>query len=490
MARTIEIARCPGLDDFAAVASLARAVEELRTDAARLAPRLEGRTVWMVSSTAQGGGVAEMLPTIVSLLRELGVAVQWAVMETDRPGFFSLTKRLHDLVHGEGDPRLGPADRALYEEVSRENADALRPLLGRGDVLVVHDPQPLGTGALLKADLGLPAVWRCHIGLDEQTPATRAAWSFLEPYATAYDHSVFTAPEYIPPYLAGRASLIQPGVDPLSHKNRDLSPQKLVGVLVDSALLTPYGPVLAPPFPEPALRLQADGRFAPATEPDDIGLLFRPIVTQVSRWDRLKGFRPLLDAFVELKRGRMGTPPDAGDRHRRAVEIVRLVLAGPDPASIQDDPAAGEVLDGLRAAYLELEPEVRRDVVLLALPMGSRKHNALMVNALQRASTVVVQNSLREGFGLTATEAMWKGVPVLATHASGLRHQIRDGLEGRLVRDPGDPREVAEALSRMLAEPAALDRRARLAQRRVHDEFLIFTQLRRWLSLLAERFGS
>jgi trehalose synthase len=489
MARTIEIGRCPGLQDYAGVAHLARAVEELKAEAERLTPRLQGRTVWMVSSTARGGGVAEMLPTLVSLLRELGVAVQWVVMEAEQPEFFPLTKRLHNLIHGEGDPEIGSDARALYDEVSRENAANLRPLLRPEDILVVHDPQPLGTGALLKEDLGLPAIWRCHIGLDEQTPATRAAWSFLEPYATAYDHSVFTAPEYIPPYLAGRATIIHPGVDPLSHKNRDLSLQKLVGVLVDSALLTPYGPVLAPPFPEPARRLQTDGSFAPATKPEDIGLLFRPIITQVSRWDRLKGFRPLLDGFAELKRGGRSEPPDADARYRRSVEIVRLVLAGPDPGSIQDDPEAGEVLDELRAAYLELEPELQRDVVLLALPMASRKHNALMVNALQRSSTIVVQNSLREGFGLTATEAMWKGIAVLGTHACGLRLQIRDGLDGRLVSNPGDPEELADVLSEILADPIARDKNAQTAQRRVHDDFLIFVQLRRWLSVLAERAG-
>jgi trehalose synthase len=486
MVRIIEIEPHQSLTDYAEVANLAHAVKELRAEAERLIPGLKDRTVWMINSTALGGGVAEMLPPMVFLLRELGVRVEWAVMETDRAEFFPLTKRLHNLVHGEGDPELRSVDRSLYDAVSRENAESLRPLLRPEDILVVHDPQPLGMGALLSADLGLRAIWRCHIGLDEQTPATRAAWNFLEPYATAYDHSIFTASEYIPPFLAGRASIIQPGVDPLSHKNRDLSLHRLVGVLVDSALLNAYGPVLTPPFPDPARRFQTDGSFAPATEPEDIGLLFRPIITQVSRWDRLKGFRPLLDAFARLKRDSGSAPREGDPRHRRSLEIVRLVLAGPDPRSIQDDPEAGQVLEDLCSAYLALEPELQQDVVLLTLPMANRKHNALMVNALQRSSTIVVQNSLREGFGLTATEAMWKRIPVLGTHACGLRQQIRDGLDGRLVSDPENPDELAEVLNRMLADPVARDRWARQAQRRVHDEFLIFSQLRRWLDVLSD----
>ena len=162
------------------------------------------------------------------------------------------------------------------------------------------------------------------------------------------------------------------------------------------------------------------------------------------------------------------------------------MLAGPDPDSVQDDPEAGEVLEDLRTAYRELEPELQRDVVILALPMVSRRQNALMVNALQRSSTIVVQNSLREGFGLTATEAMWKGTAVLGSRACGLRQQIRDGLDGRLVSNPEDPAELAEVLSEMLASPRDRDRWAQEAQLRVHDEFLIFVQLRRWLAVLAE----
>lgn len=473
------------LADYAAVASLAPAVAELRVEAERLVPRLKERTVWMVNSTAQGGGVAEMLPTQIALLRELGVDTRWLVIETADPRFFPLTKRIHNLIHGEGDPELTAADRAVYDAVSRENATLLRREIREGDILIVHDPQPLGAGALLRQELDILAVWRCHIGLDEQLPATRAAWRFLEPYATVYDRAVFSAPEYIPSYLAGRSTVIHPAIDPLSHKNRDLSIHKLVGILCNAGLTEPLAPVITPPFDDLAQRLQADGSWAPATQPEDLGLLFRPIITQISRWDRLKGFAPLLHGFVKLKReyaGRSGLE----ERHARTLENVRLVLAGPEPAAVQDDPEAREVLEEIRGLYLALDPALQREVAVLTLPMASRKHNALMVNALQRCSTIVVQNSLREGFGLTATEAMWKGVPVLGTHAVGLRRQIRDGLDGRLVTDPEDADELARTLDEMLADEKARDAWGRSAAHRVYHEFLIFTQLRHWLETLAE----
>ncbi|MEE8278026.1 MAG: glycosyltransferase, partial [Thermoanaerobaculia bacterium] len=381
--------------------------------------------------------------------------------------------------HGSGEPRLSLEDRSLYEAVSRENADALRDMLQGDDLLVIHDPQPLGTGALLKQELGLPSIWRCHIGLHEILPATREAWRFLKPYATVYDHAVFSVPNYIPSYLDGRASVIHPAIDPLSPKNRELSPHELTGILCNASLAIEHAPVLTPPCARPAKRLQGDGRWVSASEHGEIGLLYRPIVAQISRWDRLKGFVPLLEAFVILKSRRDGDLPS---QHRRRLEIVRLVLAGPDPSSVADDPEALEVLEELSQRYCEMAPELQQDVALLTLPMASPKENALMVNAIQRCATVVVQNSLQEAFGLTVTEAMWKRTAVVASSACGLRHQIRDRIDGRLVSDPEDPEELASVLDEVLADPAGRETLARSAQRRVHHDFLIFSQLGAWLA--------
>jgi trehalose synthase len=168
----------------------------------------------------------------------------------------------------------------------------------------------------------------------------------------------------------------------------------------------------------------------------------------------------------------------------RQVAITRLVLAGPEPGAIQDDPEAQEVLQEITARYMKLPRELQEDIAVLTLPMASRKENALMVNALQRCSTVVVQNSLCEGFGLTATEAMWKRVPVLGTQACGMRVQIRNGIDGILTEDPENPEEIADHLKSMLADPVARGTWARNAQRSVHERFLVFVQVAKWLRRL------
>lgn len=476
------IPAAPSLEAYERLVHVSRAVEALLDEARTYVPRLAGRTVWMVSSTARGGGVAEMMPRVVALLRELGVATEWAVLTPAQRSFFELTKRLHNLIHGAGDPRLGPEDRALYEAVSRECAEELRAKVGPQDLLVVHDPQPLGAGALLARALGVPAVWRCHIGLEEDSPVARAAWSFLEPHAEPYRVAVFSAQEYVPGFLRSRARVMEPSIDPLAHKNRELHPHHLMGVLCSAGLARAAHPVVMPPFRAPVLRLRGDGQFAPATDGAELGLLYRPVVTQISRWDRLKGFKPLLDGFRALKARRGRTP---ASQQRTLLDALRLVLAGPDPGSIQDDPEARETLDELAAAYRALPADEQEDVAILALPLDSVEENALVVNALQRCSTVVVQNSLREGFGLTATEAMWKAIPVMGTSAWGLRRQIRDGVDGRLVADPTDPEEIARTLDEMLASPARCVEWGHHGQRRVHDWFLVFRQVQRWLEVLA-----
>jgi trehalose synthase len=487
MAQVVEPGTRLTLDDYAADANLAAAVAALRRVAGRADELLTGRTVWMVNSTAAGGGVAELLPAQIAMLRELGVDARWAVIESDRPDFFALTKTLHNMIHGtEPSAPLGPRDRELYEAVSRDNAEALEQLVGPRDLVVIHDPQPLGAGAMLKASLGVCAIWRCHIGIEHRSEVATQAWEFLRPYAEAYDRCVFTAREYVPGYVQRRATIIHPTIDPLSHKNRGLSLHKLVGVLADSALTVARWPLISPPFENLARRLQPDGNFAAATEPEDIGLIARPVITQVSRWDRLKGFAPLLAAFRQLKLGRERQGA-RDDRHRLRLETVRLVLAGPAAEGVSDDPEALEVLDELRARYLELEPEVQRDVAILNLPMRRRKENALMVNALQRCSDIVVQNSLREGFGLTVAEAMWKRIPVLGSaKAFGVRKQVRDGIDGRLVDDPEDADALALLMHEMLADSDELEELGRSAQRRVYDEFLVFSELERWLDLLVE----
>jgi trehalose synthase len=487
MIESVEIKDPVALDEYCAKVDLSATVQSMREVATSLLRRLRGRKVWMVNSTANGGGVAEMLPQLVTILCELGLPTEWVVMGSNEPEFFVLTKRLHNMIHGQGNGQLGERERALYEAVSRENARDLKGRIGPRDILVIHDPQPLGMGALLKQELDIPMIFRCHIGLDEDLPATRSAWEFLKPFASAYDYAVFSAPEYIPDFLAGRSGIIHPALDPLSYKNRDLSPQQLTGILCNARLLPTHHPVVPLTFPDSAKRLRGDGTFAPADCDGGIGLLFRPIISQVSRWDRLKGFKPLLDAFVTLKRLRPRNSDEFSDRHRHRLGILRLVLAGPDPEAVADDPEGQEVLAELIDAYRALPGSLQDDIALISLPMASRRDNALMVNALQRCSTVIVQNSLREGFGLTVTEGMWKALGMIGSRACGIRQQIRNGIEGRLIDDPEDSDEIAETLNEMLEDVPARNRMSQNARRRVHEDFLIFTQVRRWLEVLAEQ---
>lgn len=490
----VDVPPRPALGDYEAVAHLAPAVEALREYAARLVPRVGDRTVWMVNSTAQGGGVAEMLPSLVSLLNELGVRTRWFVIESHEEEFFRLTKRIHNMIHGEpGGPLEDNGHRRLFEGVNALNARSLVPLLRDGDIVAVHDPQPMPLAGMLRSQRDVRTIWRCHIGLDERNDATRAAWRFLEPYAVDYNQAVFSAEEYVPSFLRGRSRVIYPAIDPLSNKNRELNLHSVVGVLANSALAVSPGPVVQQSFPHIAQRLEPSGDWLPAVLPEDVGLLIRPIVTQISRWDRLKGWLPLLEGFARLKR-RVHRGEDEGHRppeERRRLDLVRLVLAGPDPAAIEDDPEGLEVIEELKAHYLSLDPTIQDDVAIIALPMQFPDQNALMVNALQRASSVIVQNSLREGFGLTVSEAMWKRVPVLTNRqAVGPRQQVRDGLDGRLIDDPEDPDEIADALDEMLNDREARSCWGRNAQRRAHDEFMVFSQLAAWLDLLACEPGS
>ncbi|MDJ0836190.1 MAG: glycosyltransferase [Acidobacteriota bacterium] len=471
------------LADYEQYAQFTVKVRELKQVAAAHVPHLTGRRVWMVNSTSRGGGVAEMMPRLITIFRELGVDARWAVIGADSQDFFGFTKNLHNLIHGAGTATITERDREAYVAVNRENFESFRKLLAPNDVVVIHDPQPMGMGAMIKKTLGNPTVWRCHIGLDDHTEETRTAWYFLEHFANAYDHGVFTAPEYIPSFFAGKASIIHPAIDPTDHKNRSLAVHKISGILHNAELLSTVQPVLTEAFEDPALRLQPDGSYLPANQPEQIGLLYRPIITQISRWDKLKGFQPLLEGFARMKRD-ITTYANGDERHKRRLEIMRLVLAGPDPGSIQDDPEGLETLGQIEATYRALPPEIQRDIAVLTLPMKSRKINALIVNALQRCATVVVQNSLQEGFGLTATEAMWKAKPVLVSKACGLRQQVRDGLEGQILRRPKHPEFLALALNSMMQKPWQRGEEGRNAQRRVFDAFLIFTQVARWLEVL------
>lgn len=480
MIRTVNIDPRHTLETYERDVHLRQPVKAMKKAVSKHVEALQGQTVWMINSTDSGGGVAEMMPKLVALMNELGIDTRWLVIETNEPAFFALTKKIHNLIHGAGTPDLDADDRALYERVSTSLAEALADHVQPGDILAPHDPQPLAAAVMAAEKAGVPCIWRCHIGLEESSPETEAGWEFLRPWACRTDRTIFTLKEYVPDFLKEKASIIPPGLDPLSPKNCELTIQQLTGTLVNASLAATAHPTIMTPFEHPVRRLQPDGSLQIAVYPEELGLFFRPSILQVSRWDRLKGFAPLLKGFERLKKQALDTP----ETHNRQLEMARLVLAGPDPDSVKDDPEGLETFDELCETWCSLHPHIRRDTAVVVLPMYDRTVNAMIVNALQRCATIVVQNSLREGFGLTVTEAMWKRCAVVGTKATGIRAQLRDGVEGRLIPDAADPETIATTLRKVINEKEQWEAWSHNAHKRVMDHYLIFAQVQRWVKAL------
>jgi trehalose synthase len=442
-------------------------LEAFRRTIGRGRELLDGRTLWTVNSTARGGGVAEMLRSLVGYVRGARLDIRWLVVPGN-PDFFRVTKRLHNRLHGadDGEP-LDDAERRIYDDVCGANAEALAARVRPDDVVLLHDPQTAGMIPRL-LELDVPVIWRAHVGLDLPDDAARAAWRFLLPYvepATAY---VFSRPAFVWEGLdESRLTVIAPSIDAFSPKNQVMS---FTGI---TAVLRSAGLAAGNHHPARAVFERLDGsvgrveRSARVIEEEQLRLDV-PLVVQVSRWDRLKDPLGVLAGFAE---------------HVQAEEEPHLALAGPDVAAVADDPEGAGVLEEVEAAWRELPRDVRRRVHLLLLPMDDPDENAVMVNALQRRADVVVQKSLAEGFGLTVAEAMWKGRPVVASRVGGIQDQIEDGTTGRLV-EPGDLAAFGAAVTELLADPHAAERIGEAAQMRVRDHFLGPRHLGQYVELL------
>lgn len=416
---------------------------ERYADAARR--ELDGRTVWNVNSTARGGGVAEMLHTVVAYAAGTGVDIHWLVVGGD-PDFFTITKRIHNRLHGvAGDSgALDATARAAYDATLGQYREELVDLVHPGDLVLLHDPQTAGLAAVLR-DRGAVVVWRCHVGLDERNEWTEEAWEFLrEPVAAAHA-CVFSREEFAPDWVDRRwLRIIPPSLDPFSPKNAELGDGE-VEALVHRAGLVVEGA----PLPAGA-----------------------PVVLQVSRWDRLKDMTGLLGAFAEHVEE---LPPD-----------VHLVLAGPETGGVADDPEAAEVLAECSDRWRSLPTRTRRRTHLVSVPMDDLDENARSINALQRWATVVVQKSLAEGFGLTVTEPMWKAKPVIASAVGGIRDQIEHGVSGLLLDDPRDGAELSAALSSLLTDAERRGSMGRAAHLRVRDHYLADRHLIQYVELFAQ----
>jgi trehalose synthase len=443
------------------------------TVAARAKEALAGRVVWNVNSTAAGGGVAEMLQTLLASARGAGVDARWLVFEGD-PEFFAITKRIHNLLHGEpGDGRgLSDADRAHYEQVQVANLADLRERISPQDLILLHDPQPAGMLPGLR-DSSAPVVWRCHVGRDEPNQNTDMAWAFLRPYVETADALVFSRERYAPDWVdRDRLLVVPPSIDPFSSKNRDLEPQAVVRVLATAGLLTGVptdGPVPfvrrdgAPGEVRPHEGVLQGGEAPPNV--DD------KLVVQVSRWDRLKDMAGVMAGFVQ-------GPATNSDAH--------LMLAGPAVAGVADDPEGAEVLEECLAAWCELPESLRKRVHLAAIPMDDPDENAVIINALQRHAAIVVQKSIVEGFGLTVAEAMWKARPVVATAVGGIQDQITHERTGLLLDDPRDLAGLGEALSRLLDDPDLAHRLGEAGRAAVLDRFLGDRHLEQYAALFGQ----
>lgn len=378
-------------------------------------PQAGGRRLVHVNATPAGGGVAELLTGLVPAQRTEGTNTGWAVIG-GTPGFYAVTKYLHHLLHGKADPGTlkQPGYLRGYREVLAAQAPWFTERVGPGDVVVLHDPQTLGLAPALRST-GARLVWHCHIGVDRPHPGPAATWRAFAGDLAALDAVVTTRSEFAPPGDPSRdLFVVPPAVDPEAPKNRELTPEQVAEVLDGIGLTAGSGP-------SPVASVEQEAPLPAGAR----------VVAQVSRWDPLKDMPGVLHCVA-------GLPRD-----------VHLVLVGTDPAGVSDDPEGQAVLDEVRAGVARLDPLDRRRVHLVKTSTTPARESALVVNAVQRRADVVLQKSLEEGFGLTVTEAMVKGRPVVAARVGGMREQITDGVDG-LLADPGDTAAVREALRGLL----------------------------------------
>ena len=433
--------------------------------------RLDGRTVWNVNSTAAGGGVAEMLPSLLAYARGAGCDARWIVIEGD-PAFFQVTKRLHHALHGSAGDRsaLDAAAHEAYAATTTRNLPTVLATVRPRDVVVLHDPQTAGLAPHLM-DAGALVVWRSHIGSDPAHPEVVGGWRFLYPYLRAVPHFVFTRQGYVPDYCAGRTTIITPSIDAFSVKNQDLDPA------VVGAILARIGLVDAPPSERAPAFTRLDGTTGTVARPAEVVRLAGPapwnarLVVQVSRWDPLKDPIGVLNGFIDLASS--GAADDAV-----------LMLVGPDVSAVTDDPEGALVFRAVVDAWRALPRALQARVHLVSLPMDDVEENAAMVNAIQRHATVIVQKSLQEGFGLTVTEAMWKGRAIVASAVGGIQDQIDDGVHGLLLADPTDRSAFHAALRRLLEYPAYAERLGANARARVRERFLGLDHLVKYARLI------
>jgi len=431
---------------------------------------LDGRVVWNVNSTAKGGGVVELLIPLLGYARGAGIDARWTVITGDQD-FFKVTKRIHNHLHGfEGDGgALGDDEHKAYEKALEAGAKDLSETVSAGDIVILHDPQTAGLVGAMK-EAGACVIWRCHVGLDTPNDVARGAWNFLAPYVEAADAYVFSRESFAWEVLdEDKITLIAPTIDAFSPKNQELEPGNVAGILAAAGIFDSEES-------GDASFDRGDGSTAEVSSkaeifedqrlgPDD------RVVLQVSRWDRLKDPEGVIKGFAE---------------HASAHETgAHLIYAGPSVEAVSDDPEGAEVLEEAKKLRESLSEEARKSIHLVCLPMDDAEENAVIVNALQRHASVVVQKSIAEGFGLTVAEAMWKARPVVATKVGGIQDQIVDGESGVLIDDPRDLDAYGAAIRSLLDDPERAERIGEAAKERVRGDFLGSRSLLDYLALIS-----
>lgn len=435
--------------------------DQERLDAAlqRLRDVIGTRRLWHVNSTAHGGGVAELLSSLLPYLLGAGIVAQWLVVDGN-DDFFNVTKRVHNFLHekdGDHGP-LGMHEREVYDAGLDRDCGEIAGAIAPGDVAVLHDPQTAGLLRPLK-DRGVTVLWRCHVGADHPGPLARAAWRFLMDDVQAADALIFSRPGYVWEGLErSRTAVIAPCIDVMSPKNHPLSGDTTAAILGAAGLVAINGHEPATPefVRTDGTRDKVEGR-AQLVEvgPVPVGA---PLVLQVSRWDGLKDPTGVIESFARH------IAPACADAH--------LMLAGPATDGVDDDPESAKTFAEVRARFDRLPEPVRSRVHLACLPMDDDDENSAMVNALQRRADVVVQKSLAEGFGLTVAEAMWKERPVVASRVGGIQDQIVGGESGLLIEHPDNLEELGSAVVGLLRDPTRAGDIGRAAQVRVCECFL------------------
>jgi trehalose synthase len=388
-------------------------IEEIR----ELAEPLQGARVVHVSATAFGGGVSEILYTLVPLMKDVGLDAEWQVIY-GREEFFNATKLMHNALQGAPED-LTPEQWDTWQRYNEMNA---RELVGGWDVALIHDPQPAALHTLVP-EKARGWVWRCHIDLSTPNPATIER---LLPYITAYPQSLFHMAQYVPQGMGGKVNIVPPAIDPLAPKNMALSPEDAAYVCSQFGI--------------------------------DVD---RPMICQVSRFDPWKDPLGVIDAYRIVK---------------EQFPNVQLALVG---SMASDDPEGWDYFNAT-VAHAAGDPDVH-------ILNNFNNVGAIEVNAFQSQSDVLIQKSTREGFGLTVSEAIWKGRPFVGGNVGGIPLQVQDGVSGFLV---GTAQECAQRTMEILADPGLGKTLGLKGKEHVRTHFLTPRYLRDYLKIFGELLAS